>query len=775
MPPFRPAYAHPAPPRYLMRLAALLALGWLLGTPHAGANPPNHDRELVFWSAFSSGLPKQAMEQFVGEFNRTHQDLGVVRMMTMPYQQMEQKLLAAVAGGVPPDLVLFNRPQVARYAFRGAFEPWNPFLAELGFKSEDFYAHCWREGIWQGRQYSLPFNTDVRVLFYNRKLFRQAGLDPDRPPRTWGELREMSRRLTIRDPEGRIVQTGFVPIGDEVWGNTYFPLYAYQMGDPLIDPATGRMKVDGPKALAAMRFITDFVGDYGHKQLKLLGTGGGLDELNFFLREKMAMTGAEGYMLSLLRRNRPDLDFAVAPLPCPEGHPPATWSGGFSLVLPRGKGISPLGATFIRDMLSRERQLQYAKITDQIPALKVAAEDPYFTQNKHWRVFIEQMQYSHSLPVSPLSLLAFNEFRLAIERSIYREMTPEAALATAQKNLDREWESLTHYDQNPVFAWGTMVHLTAALLALGLVGRLAWSWRKVGRNAGRRAEAFWGYVMALPAIVGLLTLALGPMALSLLLSFCNYDVLNPPRWLGLDNFRVLLTDDPLFLKSLGNTVYFTVVAVPLGTALALALAVLLNRRMWLRPLWRTALFMPSIFPVVAGAFLWFWLFNGEHGLINAGLSALGLPAVPWFTDPLWAKPAIVIMSLWGVGTGMIIFLAALQSVPAHLYESAEIDGATPWRQFVHVTLPLISPTILFMLVINTIAALQIFTQAYVITQGEGRPLDSTLFYVLYLFRHGFHYFHMGYAAAMAWILFVVIGALAWLQFRMGRRMVNYDV
>lgn len=726
--------------------------------------------EVQFWSAFSGGQPKTAIDKFVAEFNAAHAELGRVVKLDVPSSQLEQKLLTAVAGNVPPDLCLFNRPMVAAFAFRGAFESWDKHLSALGLSRNDFFESCWDEGLWDGRQYCIPFNTDVRVMFINRRLFRLAGLDPDSAPRTWDELREVSRKLTVRDAAGRLRQTGFVPVGG-AFGNTYLPLFAFQMGDDLVDPA-GRIRVNSPRCVAATQWTLDFARDYGVDQLMLLQTAGGNDELALFLQEKAAITGDEGYMLSLIRRYKPGLDFSVAPLPWPADGRPATWSGGFGLILPRGRELTPLAAAFARFLCSREIQLEYGKIADQIPARKDAAADSYFTADPNWRVFIGQMAYTRSLPVSPLSMKMFYDLIRAQEKTLYGAMTPKAALDWTQDQLDQEWTTLTAYDNRREWSWRGMAWTAMAALCAAAVWRLGRSWRAVRGMKLKRAEAFWGYVMALPAIVGLLGLALGPMLISLMISMCKYDVLSPARWLGIDNYRKLFTGDPLFFLSLWNTLAYTLMAVPTGVIVSLSLALLLNQRSWLRPFWRTVFYMPSIFPIVAGSFLWLWLFNGEYGLINMLLGLVGLERVPWLTSPLWSKPALIIMSLWGVGGGMIIFLAALQTVPAHLYEAAMIDGVNFWQRFRHITLPLISPVVLFVTVIATIGSFQVFTQAYLMTAGG--PVDSTLFYVLYLFRRAFQEFHMGYAAAMAWTLFVIIGALTFLQFRLSRGMVNYD-
>jgi multiple sugar transport system permease protein len=274
-----------------------------------------------------------------------------------------------------------------------------------------------------------------------------------------------------------------------------------------------------------------------------------------------------------------------------------------------------------------------------------------------------------------------------------------------------------------------------------------------------------------PWLAGFLCFTLFPFVASLYFSFCDYDILSPPRWVGLANYHELLTDDPYFVKALYNTFYYTLFSVPLGITFGVGIALLLNMKVVGVPVYRTLYYLPSIVPVVATSVLWMWLLNPQYGLINSTLGKLGLPEPGWIADPLWSKPSLILMATWAVGGSIVIYLAGLQGIPTELYEAAELDGAGPWQRTRAVTLPLLSPVIFFNLVMGLIGALQVFTQAYVMTQGG--PVDSTLFYSVYLFRRAFTYLDMGYASAMAWLLFVVIMGLTVFTFRSASRWVHY--
>ncbi|MCX6048999.1 MAG: sugar ABC transporter permease [Chloroflexi bacterium] len=290
------------------------------------------------------------------------------------------------------------------------------------------------------------------------------------------------------------------------------------------------------------------------------------------------------------------------------------------------------------------------------------------------------------------------------------------------------------------------------------------------RNAWKRNLT--GYLFFSPWLLGMLLFNIIPIILAIYYSLTEYTVLQSPRWIGLGNYREMFMVDELFWKALYNTIYFAVFSVPLSLMLALILAMLLNSRVPGQSFFRATFFLPSIVPAVAASVVWAWILHPEYGLVNDMLAKVGIPGPPWLTSEVWSKPAFILMSLWGIGPTAIIFLAGLQDIPQHLYEAAEIDGANVWQRIRNVTLPLLTPTIFFNLVIGMIGAFQVFTQAYIVSAGG--PLWSTLFYVLYLYNQGFQYFKMGYASALAIVLFVIILVLTVIVQLTSRRWVYYE-
>jgi multiple sugar transport system permease protein len=321
------------------------------------------------------------------------------------------------------------------------------------------------------------------------------------------------------------------------------------------------------------------------------------------------------------------------------------------------------------------------------------------------------------------------------------------------------------------------------------------SWTKAERK-----RQLLGLIFTGPWILGFLVFAFYPVLASLYYSLCDYNVFDAPVFNAGHNYVELVRDDKLFWRSLWNTAYFMFFAIPTTMVTALVLAMLLNLKVRGQAFYRTVFFLPSIVPIVASTVLWLWILNPRYGLANkmltpispylqmcwdhfrsvllaCGVSPSSVPELRfppgWLSNEYWSKPGLIVMSIWGVGNNMILYLASLQEVPKELYEAAELDGASAWRRTRHITLPMISPILFFTLVMGMIGTFQYFTQAFIMTDGGGGPNDSTLFYAMYLFNNAFIYFKMGYASAMAWILFVLILICTALTFRLTRGKVYY--
>ncbi len=296
------------------------------------------------------------------------------------------------------------------------------------------------------------------------------------------------------------------------------------------------------------------------------------------------------------------------------------------------------------------------------------------------------------------------------------------------------------------------------------------------RRSWQRSEALAGFAFISPWLIGFLIFTVVSMSYSLVLSFTDYDLsTNTAHPVGLTNYQ-LIVDDPKVLTALGNTFFYATLAVPLEIAVALGLAVLLNGVQHGRGFFRTVFYLPKMTPTVATASVFLLLLNGNVGAVNQFLGWFGIEGPQWLVDPAWVKPSIVLMTLWTVAGSMVILLAALQNVPRELYEAAEVDGASRPRQFFSITLPLISSTVFFVVIVNTIAALQVFDQAYLLfyRDANSNAPDAALFYGVYLYQAAFQQFNFGLAAAMAWLLFAIIIVITVVQMKVGDRLVYYE-
>ncbi|MBT3270649.1 extracellular solute-binding protein [Candidatus Poribacteria bacterium] len=729
-----------------------------------------------------------------------------------------QRLMTAIAADAPPDVINQDRFSVGGWAAREAFIPLDDFLAAqdpddpLTVREDEFYRACWMEAAYAGKVYAIPNSTDDRVLFYNKDLLIAAGYvdaaGEAQPPRTWAELEEYAVALSKWDAAGNLIRVGFIPN----YGNSWLYIYGWQ-NDGKFMSADGRTcTLDDPRIAEALQFMTDVYDAVGGRAVaeSFISTfqSGVLDP---FLNGKVAMKINGNGEMSNIARYKPGLNWGAAPAPRPAAlvDEPVTWSGGFSWAIPRGAPNPEVAWEFIRWMVSEEATLLDNRVRQRynrargrlyVPGINanrrindrvyedfvVANANLGDNYRRYYKMCVDLMPHSRFRPVTPAGQLLWDEHRRALERATYHQYTPAEALAIGaqevQKELDRIYEDRSYGRMYWPVAVPALLAIVAVITTV-VIGRAQRNRVRTWRPDALR-EGIAGYAFALPWIGGFLCFTAGPILASILLSVTEYDVLHPAKFVAFRNYTDLLTQDPVFWKSLGNTA-FMVLGVPLGMAVGLGLAMLLNTEVKGIAVYRTIFYLPAIVPVVASSVLWIWVFNPESGLLNSALrftglervltalaKAVGADGLFWLQEERLAKPAIILMGLWSAGSSMIIWLAGLKGIPKHLYEAAEIDGAGRVSRFLHVTLPMLSPYIFFNLIMGVIGTFQIFTQAYIMTQGG--PVDATLFYVYYLFNSAFQYFRMGYASAMAWILFGIVLVLTLIQFKLAPRWVHYE-
>ena len=729
------------------------------------------------------------------------------------------RFLVSVAGGMPPDVIYFDRFAVSQWAAKGVFQRLDPYvkkdLADKvpdAIQPKDYFPSSWEEATYKdpvtGKSglYGIPCEIDDRVLFYNEDMLKQAGfVDAQgraQPPRTWEELEKMAVALTKRGPDGRLDRLGFIPN----YGDAWLYMYGWMNGGHFMSPDRRRCTLNDPRIVQALNWMTRVYDELGGAQEVYAFQAGfhKYGEEDPFTIGKVAMVIDGYWVLPDLTHFGRYLHWATAPPPLPaaelaRGRQPISWVSGWCYAIPstsKHKAAAWKLIRFLRsqkavDIMAESQRLQCASqglpfVPTQDPDMKFNREldakyiygdpgvDPKLKQAV--TVFNRFLAGSPFRPVTPVGQLMWNQQLSATENAIFHKMTAQQALDRATRTVQRQLDPMLKPPTGQVVHWNWIIYLYVALLILGAVGVFLWDTRGASANVEGKRSYFrgqWrdGWLCALPWIAGFVVFTGGPILFSIVISFTHYDVLNPARFAGLANYHRLFFEDPLFWKSLWNTLYM-VLGVPLGLALGLGMALLLNLKLKGVALWRTFFYLPSIIPVVASSILWLWILNPNGGLLNTILASVGIHGPNWLQDENTSKLSLILMGLWSSGAGMIIWLAGLKGISESYYEAASLDGASAIQKFFYVTIPMLSPYILFNVIIGLIGTFQIFTQSYIMTSGG--PLNSTLFYVYYLFNCAFRYMQMGYAAAMAWILFLVVFGLTMAQLWMAERWVHYE-
>ncbi|MDR3692000.1 MAG: extracellular solute-binding protein [Fimbriimonas sp.] len=811
-------------PRILLALAcALTAL------PIQASAQTHKKRDLVIWG-ISFGPDTKGSEAVVREFSRRHPDVNV-RILSMGAGNMNpQKLMTSIVGNVAPDVISQDRFSISDWASRGAFQPLDDWINRdkgkdpLCPRKEQYYPAVWTEASYDGKVYGIPTGADDRILYYNKSIFREkaadlraAGLDPERAPRTWSELLKYGKVLTeVNKQTGQFKRVGFLPN----FGNSWLYMYAFQnnasfMGDR--DGIHGRIcTMDTPEAEQALQFIVDGYDQIGgYEKAKEFESGFLSNENDPFVLGKVAMKIDGDWILNSLSRYGPATDIGVAPPPIPddrfyhrgrfanEKETYITWVGGFCYAIPKGARNVQDGWEFIKfatstegRMVENSAQKQWEQLKGRafIPRQQGSMEaneaifkaftpaDPKFAAAL--REHIDLMPYGRIRPVTFVGQTLWDNHVKAMESACYHKATPKEALLTAQRVVQRDLDAFFDKSQYPVINLSIPLEIG---VVIGLVTLVVFTVIFLRKRMGRleRIEAWWAYLFVSPWMIGFLLLVIGPMIASLFFSFTQYDVLNEARWVGFKNYEDIGGADWLNVaKGLVNAVYLAGLTVPLTLAVGLAIALLLNQATRGMRFYRTFFYMPAIVPGVASAVLWTWVLtpDSNKGLLNAGWQQVVTPLIGvqppgWVQSADWSKNALVVMSMWAAGSGMILWLAGLKGISSTLYEAASIDGANPRQTFWSITFPQLSPIIFFNAVMGFIGAMQEFDRIYIMkpsSDGPVGPDDSLLTPVYLLFNNGFAYFKMGYSSAIAWMIFGIILLLTYVQFKLAPRWVHYE-
>ncbi len=623
-------------------------------------------------------------------------------------------------------------------------------------------------------------------------------------------------KLSRWDDTGRMRCVGFEPHH----GNGWLYMYGWMNGGEFLSGDGQTCTLDDPRIAEALQWTNDVYDALGGVQdVNAFKKSFQADAQDPFFNNQIGMfVNGDWYLRDLARYAR-YMRFGTAPPPVPEARlaqPDGryfTWVAGFAYCIPSTcppeqldaawwlvKFLSSVEGGMVMNGHDAQRErgqgrlymprlmAHKALIKKQLETYINVPEMPDRVR-QGMQTHLDLLQYGRFRPVSPEGKKLWDAQAESQDLAWNHRMSPADALAFQTQQVQHALDRFYHPPQGTRLSWTPMVLVYLALLGAFAAGVFLRHRARHRLPGYMRREWTAGVGFALPWLIGFILLSGGPMVFSAVMSFTHYDVLSPPTWAGLQNYRDLLDPekDPLFLKSLGNTLFMTL-GVPLGMIVGLALAMLLDTKVRGMSVYRTLYFLPAIMPVVAASVLWLWVFNPQSGMLNWLLHLTGVESlidwlnvkldlglktpIAWLNNEMTSKPALIIMGLWTAGASMIIWLAGLQEIPTHLYEAAALDGAGPIRRFVNVTQPMLTPYVLFNLIMGLIATFQIFTQAYIMTPN-GSPGRSTYFYVYKLFDECFSYFRLGYGAAMAWILFIIVIVLTIANLALSKKWVHY--
>ena len=778
--------------RWLLAFAAALVVLWsflhvglrVLGQWQREASDDRIPLTVLHWG---DNAEIEIVRDLIVQFEAQNPDIRVNRIHAADY---DAKLNTMFAAGDPPDLFYLNSNSLPKMAGMGLLKPLDDMVADQARRdgrdwTDDFYPlliDAFRfdgEKTGQGPMYGIPKDFTTMVMYANLDLFKRAGVPVPYDGWTWEQFDEAMRRISaLEDPTGRVYGAVL-----STWPDVLRAMVWAHGGDFFDGSDFTDVTLDQPAARAALERIRRLRFEEQTVYNATTGDAQGLGEQEFYTG-RIGVLGPIGRWRVPRFRSIDTFDWDIVPLPHHAGLDPKAALVTVSWAMSAATDHPDEAYRLLKFLTGPEGQVRTARSGLAIPPGPGVAESDAFLQPDlppaNARLFVDLVDQAQlaQMPREAEFARILNE---EIEQSIrLNRQSPEHAAKAVEDRWLAELDAPLRNRDFDRMPWGPILTATAVVL-LGAVGTLVlWLRReKLGSIDRSQERAGWAFIS--PWVAGFLLLTLGPMLVSLLLSVSRWTSMQPlgrAEFVGLANYVQLFSSDAGFLKSLWVTFYYAALAVPVLQVAALLVAVLMNQAVRGITVFRTIFFLPSVVSGVALATLWVMMFDNEKGILNRVLNAvlhpLGLAAPDWFGQDaeVFAIPAFVIMALWGVGAGMVIYLAGLKGIPGSLYEAARIDGAGRVRQFFTITVPMLSPLIFFNLVMGIIGSFQIFTQVYVMTGGG--PGNATNVYVLKLYREAFEYHKMGYASAMAWVLFLVLLVLTLLVVRSSKSWVHYE-
>ena len=727
----------------------------------------------------------EIVESLCASFEAVHTNIVIKRInATANYTS---KLQTMIAGGSPPDLFFWNSHMLAQYVSEGIIRDIEDYLAEdikngdLPFDFNEIYPQTVNSFRFdgkvtgRGKLYALPSTFTPQGFYYNKDLFDEAGIAYPDDDWTWEDFERCARAI------GKLPKC----YGAEfVVNDATVRIFLQSYGLDLYTDGFEETRLTDPAVMQQLNRLREW--RFGEDAGRMLTSAKSMVETpeSAFMAGKLGIFGPVGRWVVPDFRKIKDFDWDFAQLPRGTQRTNMIYVAGWCISADSKHPYEAWLAT--RHFARPECQAISSRYGLVLPTLRKVAEGPDFInpaiKPDRDDLFIAAAQRSNALqmPAEPAFLEAL---RVALDESL---RMGTASVEEAMEQATIEWENALSSPLRgkdfPAMPWMQIGRIILWVICILLpVGAAAWWFLRPKRF--QLKEELSGLLMISPWLIGVLTLIAIPMIISLLLAFTKWNgvsTLDNAQWVGFKNWTEMLFHDRRMLRSMWVTVYYVILMVPLGQIVALSVASLMSKDVRGIGVYRSIWYLPTVLAGVGMAVMWLWVFDTEHGLMNFILRPVlhwihpGLEPPDWFlSDAKWfGVPAFVIASLWAVGGPMLIYLAGLHAIPKALYESANIDGAGKWKQFKHITLPMLSPVILFNFIMAIIGSFQIFTQAYVMTRGG--PGDATRFYVLYLYNKAFELYEMGYASAMAWLLFIVVLLLTMITLYVSKKRVYYE-
>ncbi|MBI4435837.1 MAG: extracellular solute-binding protein [Candidatus Omnitrophica bacterium] len=730
-------------PRFNIYLILLFSLLLLLSLP----SPASAEKiTLTLWEF--SGY-EELMQELLKKFEAEHPHIRI-KVQQLSWEHGLEKIIVSIAAGNAPDVVELGTDWVPKFASAGV-------LRDLTEETKDLQEayFLWEAATYDKKRFGVPWLAGTRILFYNRDLFKRAGLDSEKVPKTWEELLEAAKSIRRL---GENIYGFAIFVGEPYSPWQEFLPFAWGNGAKILSDDQKRCLIDSPEMVEALSYYQKL------KPYSLIDRQSQVN--NLFADNKVGMQISGAWNFRLIPRLNPQLNFGVAllPKPAPDRGFPASFAGGEIFSILKSSPHPEEAMALIRFMTEEENAIEVVKLQQNVvPTFKKSMDHSYFKTHPDQRLFFEQMATAVAPPNHPLWVDMQEHLTRAIEEVIVQNTPPQKALRRAKERIER-----ILVEEKAPFALKERVVALSLGGGLFLIGMLLFMRKKSavfsGKTFLRENRTTWIFLS--PWLLTFLLFGLYPLFHSLLISLSRYNLLNAEvTFVGFQNYAALLKDRD-FHHAFWHTLFFAAGTIPFTLLLALITAILIHRKIPFKGLYQAGLFLPVSTSVIVIATLFLYLYSPE-GLFNALLDQFGLPKPDptWLVNIHFALPSIMVMNIWAsFGYYMILILAGLQAIPESLYEAAEIDGANEWQRFWHITLPQLRPILLFVGVIQTIYSFQVFPE--VLTMTQGGPLGATTTVVYHLYETGFQKFEMGLASAVGYFLFLVIMIFSLAQMRL---------